>query len=339
VLRLSSIYSYKLTFLETENVNLDKAESDGISSLSGGLSPDRKRFMDANMEGGAEVTAFPVMLPQKPTHSESSTTDDDTRPMLNNPQVKRSWRGRLPSIRKKADSPESIASKSLALQEDSSVSSWSHGSPENNGSALYGNGKAKSSADSMPEEMKAFGEDFGLAAAELAMRQEEEAKEESDDDDDAFSQKSSNSLRDELDRAIESGDWAAVEAQTNKMFDVSMDDLDANEKLAGKKRSDSLASYDDSADDEDSREGWSTNSKSVTTEDSEQIDDERIAMLERLIETDDWQGIVTTSPLHNRDDSSIASSAFGVGGDGLISLATERDEGDVDDDEDLSLAA
>jgi hypothetical protein len=63
-------------------------------------------------------------------------------------------------------------------------------------------------------------------------------------------------------------------------------------------------------------------------------------MLEKLIETDDWQGIVTSSRIHNRDDSSMASSLPGESQvDGLLSLATEK-EGDFGDrlDEDLSLA-
>jgi hypothetical protein len=182
--------------------------------------------------------------------------------------------------------------------------------------------------------MKAFGEDFGLAAAELAMRHEEEAKELSEEE--KISQKSSNSLRDELDKAIETGDWAAVEAQTNKMLDVNIEDFNVDE--TPRTRRNSFSSFDDS--DDESRDGWSTSNKSKASGDSELIDDERIAMLEKLIETDDWQGIVTSSRIHNRDDSSMASSLQGESQvDGLLSLATERDGPSGEPiDEDLSLA-
>ena len=177
---------------------------------------------DSDLELGA--AAFQPMIHV----SESDTTDDDTRPMLGNPKKeKKGWKGRIPIIRRKKDAAEKTAAKSLALQEDSSVSSWSEGSPESNAYTPYSTVKAKAQ-DEIPEEMKAFGEDFGLAAAELAMRQEEEAKQNADDNDSdnndskSSSPKSYNSLRDELDRAIESGDWEAVEAQTNKLFDVNL---------------------------------------------------------------------------------------------------------------------
>eukprot|EP00979_Chaetoceros_neogracilis_P014034 scaffold4351_cov154-Chaetoceros_neogracile.AAC.1 len=158
--------------------------------------------------------------------------------------------------------------------------------------------------------MKAFGEDFGLLAAELALRQEEEAKDIAVSEDEVISQKSSNSLRDELDRAIESGDWAAVEAQTNKMFEDAVDDLDDSPRKRSHTASSNDIDSDVDDDDDISQEGWSTTSKSMVSEHSEAIDDDRIAMLEQLIETDDWQGIVSDSRIHNRDDSSMADSSI-----------------------------
>lgn len=312
-----------------EDLNIS-TQSDAISSLSGGISPDRMR--DPDLELGA--AAFQPMIHV----SESDTTDDDTRPMLGNPKKeKKGWKGRIPIIRRKQDAAEKTAAKSLALQEDSSVSSWSQGSPESNAYTPYSAAKAKAQ-DDMPEEMKAFGEDFGLAAAELAMRQEEEAKQNADDNDSdngskSTSPKSSNSLRDELDRAIESGDWAAVEAQTNKLFDVNMDDLE--DEPSPRKRSHHSSGDADSydSDGDNSREGWSTTSKSMTSGHSEPIDDERIAMLEKLIETDDWQGIVSTSRLHNRDDSSMASSALDDDSEIPEDLLSPRDDDDTDDEE------
>lgn len=290
---------------------------------------------DPDLELGA--AAFQPMMHV----SESDTTDDDTRPMLGNAKKeKKGWKGRIPIIRRKQDAAEKTAAKSLALQEDSSVSSWSQGSPETNTYTPYSAAKPKA-ADDMPEEMKAFGEDFGLAAAELAMRQEEEAKQNADDDNDSSngnkstSQKSSNSLRDELDRAIESGDWAAVEAQTNKLFDVNMDDLE--DEPSPRKRSHHSSADADSydSDGDNSREGWSTTSKSMASGLSEPIDDERIAMLEKLIETDDWQGIVSTSRLHNRDDSSMASSALDDDSEVPEDLLSPRDDDDTDEEQSI----
>ena len=299
--------------------------------MSNGGSPVRR---SPGRRGDIEVPmssdAFPSMQP--PIESDSSATDDDTKPMVGKKsEKKRSWIGRIPLIRRKENAEEQIASKQLALQEDSSVSSWSRGSPDSPGTAPYADSKPKAD-ENMPAEMRIFGEDHGLAAAELAMRQEEEAKEVNASED--ISQKSSGSLRDELDKAIESGDWAAVEAQTNKMFDTSIEGLN-NELPSIPPRVNTSSSYEEDSDD-DSREGWSTSSKSQK---SEPIDDERIAMLEKLIETDDWQGIVTTSRIHNRDDSSMASS---FQDEGLISLATDREGGagfEDGEDEDLSLAS
>jgi len=312
-----------------DDANVDVLnQSDAISSLSGGISPERLK--DPDLELGA--TSFQPLIHHI---SESDTTDDDTRPMLGNgKKEKKGWKGRIPIIRRKHDAAEKTAAKSLALQEDSSVSSWSQGSPESNVYTPYSAAKPKAAAD-MPEEMKAFGEDFGLAAAELAMRQEEEAKENADDNDKnssngAKSQKSSNSLRDELDRAIETGDWEAVEAQTNKLFDVSMDDL---EDAPRKRSHHSCDSYD--SDGDNSREGWSTTSKSMASGNSAPIDDERIAMLEKLIETDDWQGIVSSSQLHNSEDSSMASSIRDDDSEVPDSLLSPRESDDTDEEKSI----
>jgi hypothetical protein len=268
-----------------------------------------------DLEGrGPPATTFkPMMHPGR--ISESDTTDDDTKPMIGKQTKKKGWKGRFTKIGKKSrgGNDDEQATKSLALQEDSSVSSWSQGSPDSpevKKLRPYSNDKSGPGEDAIPEEMKAFGEDFGLLAAELALRQEEEAKDIAVSEDEVISQKSSNSLRDELDRAIESGDWAAVEAQTNKMFEDAVDDLD----VSPRKRSHTASSNDidsDVDDDDDiSQEGWSTTSKSMVSEYSEAIDDDRIAMLEQLIETDDWQGIVSDSRIHNRDDSSMADSSI-----------------------------
>ncbi len=165
---------------------------------------------------------------------------------------------------------------------------------------LYG--AAPQAGDDMPAEMRAFGEDHGLAAAERAMEEEEEKQEyqnmtsDREGSDGGLSGKSSESLRDELDRAIESGDWAAVEKQTNEMLEVG----DGN---TGQRRSRSLSDIDSEIDTSDG-EGWSAGNQSDN--ESEIIDDERIEMLEKLIETDDWQGIVDNSQIHTKADDSVA---------------------------------
>ena len=121
----------------------------------------------------------------------------------------------------------------------------------------------------MPEEMKVFGEEFGIAAAEHEI-DEENSEDEGDDDD--ISQKSSNSLRDELDKAIETGDWAALEAQTNKMFDLGVEETSDDDTKKGANLARNNLSFDDS--DDDSESGWSSGSKSAASpDDSEEIDD------------------------------------------------------------------
>jgi hypothetical protein len=284
---------------DTKDIEVKRvaAESDGISSLSGGLSPARKKDM-SELDKMINPAAFGAVS------SESEATDDDTRPILegtSNKSTKRGWRSKIPTLRKKRNDQKTEA-RALALQEDSSVSSWSHGDSSNDETPYV---RKKAPKDEMPEEMKVFGEDFGLAAAEHEMDQES-----SEGGDDNISQKSSNSLRDELDKAIETGDWAALEAQTNKMFDLGVEEETKENAEKGAKVVQSNLSFDDS--DDDSESGWSSGEKSVASpDDSEEIDDERIAYLERLIETDDWQGVVSSSMIHNAEDSSLHSSTTG----------------------------
>ncbi len=229
-------------------------------------------------------------------HSESDTTEDDKRQLISPAQKKkRSWAARF--LRRKNHEKENVASSSLALQEDSSVSSWSKGEDSSPETTMNLYGGSKTPADDMPAEMKAFGEDHGLAAAEQAMMEEEERKQQKlkessvDESENELSQKSSGSLRDELDKAIESGDWAAVEKQTNQMLET------------GKNNSHDLSELDSEADSE-AMEGWSQDGPPTDYE-SEAIDDDRIEMLEKLIETDDWQGIVDDSQIHTKSESAV----------------------------------
>lgn len=275
--------------------------------------------------------SLPIETPNEVLLSESSGTEDDQKPMLppSSSTKKKGWKGRLPFLSGKVSSADKSAVNSLALQEDSSASSWSHGSSPVNSfvpyaganNSLDSNSKRNEEDMNMPTEMKVFGEDFGLQAANFAMEREENEEEGANADDENStsprSKGSVNSLQNDLDKAIESGDWAAVEAQTNKLFDMSMDIANMGSPDDNNNGQNISTSFEDSSFVDDSHEGWSTGSKSHTTEDSEQIDDERIAMLEKLIETDDWQGIVTSSRIHNGEDSSMANSDAG---DDLLGL-------------------
>jgi len=301
------------------------AESDGISSISGGFSPARNIAISKELSH-VEDFSLPIEKSNEVLLSESSGTEDDQKPMLppSSSTKKKGWKGRLPFLSGKVPSADKAAVNSLALQEDSSASSWSHGSSPVNSfnpyvganNSLESSSKRNEEEMNMPKEMKVFGEDFGLQAANFAMQREENEEEAANADDENStsprSKGSVNSLQNDLDKAIESGDWAAVEAQTNKLFDMSMDIANMGSPDDNNISQNVSTAYEDSSFvDDDSHEGWSTGSKSHTTTDSEQIDDERIAMLEKLIETDDWQGIVTSSEIHNREDSSMANSDAG----------------------------
>ncbi len=229
-------------------------------------------------------------------HSESDTTDDDKKQLISSQKKKRSWAGRF--LRRKNQEKEKVTSSSLALQEDSSVSSWSKGEDSSPDTTLNIYGATTKPLDDMPAEMRVFGEDHGLAAAEHAMMEEDEKKRKLnevnksvDESEAELSQKSSGSLRDELDKAIESGDWAAVEKQTNQMLDED-------------KHASNLLSEIESDVDSEVMENWSRD-EGATDYESEAIDDDRIEMLEKLIETDDWQGIVDDSQIHTKTDAAV----------------------------------
>ncbi len=255
-----------------------------------------KDFTAFGAVGAAAALGSVAAVAAYNSESDATTTDDDTRQLLAADQKKkRSWTGRF-SLRRKNGDPkkqkeEEVVSKSMALQEDSSVSSWSHGdsSPDTSFN-VYGAASSNGGTDDMPAEMKAFGEDHGLAAAEREM--EEEAMRRFEESEGELTNKSSESLRDELDKAIETGDWAAVEKQTSQML------------VAGEKQ----PLYRDVSDvdsdmDTDGPERWSNGNHS--DDDTEVIDDERIEILEKLIETDDWQGIINNSQIHTKADDSV----------------------------------
>lgn len=281
------------------------------SELSGNeKSSPEGRTTIASMAVGSAGLATATGASPSAYHSESeNTTSDDDRRLILAPETKkkRSWAPRF-NLRKKKEAkkgkePVSSASKSksLSLQEDSSVSSWSHGeasSPEVSMN-LYGSSSRKGGIDNMPPEMKAFGEDHGLAAAELEFEEKENKRGRNEESDNEKSDNSSVSLRDELDKAIETGDWAAVEKQTSDMLVIEKASKNDTSFVKGYMSSDIESDVDTN-----DRSGWSVDIQSET--DTEVIDDERIEILEQLIETDDWQGIVNNSRIHTGVDDSIA---------------------------------
>merc|ERR1712038_199467 len=99
------------------------------------------------------------------------------------------------------------------------------------------------------------------------------------------------SLDNDLDKAIEQGDWSAFEDHANAMMDAMNKGLEDSD-------------YDPSDYDTDS--AYSDAKQSIASN-STGINDERIASLEKLIENDDWQGIVT--PIHNEGESTTVDYA------------------------------
>jgi len=269
------------------------------SDLSTGEGPPQSRH--GQLVGLGTVGTVGVKAAAAYHSGSETTTDDDTRNLLTAQKKKRTWTGRF--FKKGNSDGSPVSKKSLALQEDSSVSSWSRGEDSSPDTTLNLYGIASQSGDNMPAEMRAFGEDHGLEAAELAMqeeaeRQQQQRSSDKEGSDGGLSGKSSESLRDELDRAIESGDWAAVEKQTNEMLEVGDGDM-------GQRRNRSLSDIDSEIDTSDG-EGWSAGNQSDY--ESEAIDDERIEMLEKLIETDDWQGIVDDSQIHTKTEDSVVDN-------------------------------
>lgn len=214
----------------------------------------------------------------------------------------------------------------LALQEDSSgASSWSHSSDDENVLVdPYGEGRNVHQSP-MQGEIEAFGSGYGLAAAEKSFQTEGAS---SVDSDNYASVESRESLRDGLDRAIESGDWAALERQTNDMLEIP------DEEILG--ITGPTSSGDTLNDDTDSQGGWSTGDDEGSNRTSaSSVDNERIKTLERLIETDDWQGIVTASRIHNiHEDSTMASMSTSEFHD--ATLASNSSMGEYHDTEETS---
>jgi len=131
----------------------------------------------------------------------------------------------------------------------------------------------------------------------------------------------SEESRNELDRAMETGDWTEVDKQASQILGTFRE---SGPKESIENKSVSL-SYDN---DSDSQNDWSTEDEGAapSLDGSSIIDNERINMLESLIDSDDWQGIVTVARIHHQtEDSTIASSIHEIDAD-----QTMREEHDTD---------
>ena len=107
----------------------------------------------------------------------------------------------------------------------------------------------------------------------------------------------SGSIQNELDKAIEDGDWEAVGNHVTNMVDFSSSSFLSND--AGAKRQDTSSVSSGSLVSEASSDVQAPDKSaiSVTTVDNE----EKIRVLESLIESDDWKGLVDT--MHGRGQS------------------------------------
>eukprot|EP00594_Rhizosolenia_setigera_P010395 CAMPEP_0178972772 /NCGR_PEP_ID=MMETSP0789-20121207/21248_1 /TAXON_ID=3005 /ORGANISM="Rhizosolenia setigera, Strain CCMP 1694" /LENGTH=177 /DNA_ID=CAMNT_0020660355 /DNA_START=90 /DNA_END=620 /DNA_ORIENTATION=- len=98
---------------------------------------------------------------------------------------------------------------------------------------------------------------------------------ESDPSDEVELGEASISLKDHLDRAIESGDWEAVEAHATKIMTIDSDNSISSRSHSTLTSESMLSSADSIA-------------HSLLSNTSVSVDDEKIRTLESLIEADDW---------------------------------------------------
>jgi len=180
----------------------------------------------------------------------------------------------------------------------------------------YGNGE-KNCKGPMQTEIEAFGTGYGLAAAESVFHDDYRSD---DSVNKTTSVQSKDSLRDELDRAIETGDWTAVERQTSQMLDQM---LDTSHEEASHVNTDTFSSTLSDRD-TSSNEEWSSaeGGDSDISFSSSTVDDENIEILEGLIKNDDWQGIVTANPIYNQNEDSTTASS-------VVDFSTTSDYHDV----------
>lgn len=95
---------------------------------------------------------------------------------------------------------------------------------------------------------------------------------------------SEDSIKDALDRAIEKGDWNAIETHADRLKDLAT-------SSPSWKESSELSEIDSESETDVDKvtSGIYVSSPSITS-----VDDERINTLESLIEADDWKGLVET---------------------------------------------
>lgn len=118
---------------------------------------------------------------------------------------------------------------------------------------------------------------------------------ESDPSDEVELGEASISLKDHLDRAIESGDWEAVEAHATKIMTIDSDNSISSRSHSTLTSESMLSSADSIA-------------HSLLSNTSVSVDDEKIRTLESLIEADDWKGLVNTMQIYKSERESSEAS-------------------------------
>lgn len=118
---------------------------------------------------------------------------------------------------------------------------------------------------------------------------------ESDPSDEVELGEASISLKDHLDRAIESGDWEAVEAHATKIMTIDSDNSISSRSHSTLTSESMLSSADSIA-------------HSLLSNTSVSVDDEKIRTLESLIEADDWKGLVNTMHIFKSERESSEAS-------------------------------
>jgi len=303
----------------TRNINILDFETDNRYG-GAALGDDQISEITSDNLGGTNIETFATM--PLPSSNSSSGSDNEKKPILstnatksdtNDGQRSRSWIAKALFRKAIKEKPSE-----LALQEDSSgASSWTHSSDEENAMLdPYGNGE-KNCKGPMQTEIEAFGTGYGLAAAESVFHDDYRSD---DSVNKTTSVQSKDSLRDELDRAIETGDWTAVERQTSQMLDQM---LDTSHEEASHVNTDTFSSTLSDRD-TSSNEEWSSaeGGDSDISFSSSTVDDENIEILEGLIKNDDWQGIVTANPIYNQNEDSTTASS-------VVDFSTTSDYHDV----------
>lgn len=116
---------------------------------------------------------------------------------------------------------------------------------------------------------------------------------------------------DDVDESMEEGDFKELKEHA----DALMETMNSSKEL------DDDSAYDPSDSDYDTDE---SRGKQSVKSNSTTINDERIASLEKLIESDDWQGIVTPAVVNEDGTSTIGSALLKETGKSATTISSDR---------------